>query len=271
MAGSDDDPRHVAESGGASTANETTHMPSFTPQTDAPPSSSVEPVELNNLSPETQPVTSTSQQDQPSHPVSQTQNTPIHSEPPPAPTLAPQPHAFAPPELKRTETEAIGPNVEGLHTAMATHPSPSGSSPVILITLMLMSSARHLFKIDERYLKKRAVNGLYAENGTFDPLRISVYTLKELIWKDWRDEWEPRPVSPALIRLILLGHMLEDNKTLRDSRFTISTTPHVVHMTVRPADILDDEDGGKTHGKGSLRHVDRDGDDRSPGCRCVIL
>lgn len=46
---------------------------------------------------------------------------------------------------------------------------------------------------------------------------------------------------------------------------------NVVHMTVKPADLLDDEDAtAKGTGKGgALRQ--RDGEDRGAGCRCVIL
>lgn len=52
-----------------------------------------------------------------------------------------------------------------------------------------------------------------------------------------------------------------------DGRFMIGDTPHVVHMTVKPQDVVDDEDARIA--KGSTR--DREGNERSPGCRCVIL
>ena len=57
------------------------------------------------------------------------------------------------------------------------------------------------------------------------------------------------------------------NITILDCKFEIGTTPHVVHMTIKPQDIVDDEDakGSKTGGR------DRDGNERSLGCRCVIL
>lgn len=52
----------------------------------------------------------------------------------------------------------------------------------LLITLLLITGARHPFKVDEKYLKKRNVN-VDGEN----PFNMSVYTLKELIWREWRD------------------------------------------------------------------------------------
>jgi hypothetical protein len=48
--------------------------------------------------------------------------------------------------------------------------------------LLLTSGSRHPYKIEEKYLKKRNVK---VEN--MDPYNISVYTLKELIWRDWRE------------------------------------------------------------------------------------
>ncbi|KAI4181999.1 MAG: hypothetical protein LQ348_004922, partial [Seirophora lacunosa] len=112
----------------------------------------------------------------------------------------------------------------------------------LLITLLLTSGARHPFKIDEKYLKKRNVN----VDGN-NPVNMSVYTLKELVWREWREG--KRPMAEG------------------DCRFEAGLTPHVVHMTVKPQDIVDEEDA-KIAKTGSR---DRDGDERSPGCRCVIL
>jgi hypothetical protein len=103
----------------------------------------------------------------------------------------------------------------------------------LLLTLLLASGARHPFKIDGRYLQKRAVS--VPDN---DPYAMSVYTLKELILREWRSgmgcrrvsgssslfqwliyfldavEWEPRPSSPSMIRLISLGKLLDDKAPL---------------------------------------------------------
>ncbi|KAF1943229.1 hypothetical protein EJ02DRAFT_343641 [Clathrospora elynae] len=159
--------------------------------------------------------------------------------------------------LTRAETEAIGPSTD---TPAANPDNTNG--PVLVIMLLLTSGARHPYKIEERYLKKRNVA---VEN--MDPYKISVYTLKELIWRDWREEWETRPTSPSSIRLIHFGRMLDDKSPLKDCRFQ-TDTPNVVHMTVKPQEVVDDEENAKT-GKGGSR---RDGDDEpTAGCRCVIL
>ena len=52
----------------------------------------------------------------------------------------------------------------------------------LMITLLLHTGARHPYRIDEKYLKKRNVS--VADNN---PINMSVYTLKELIWRDWRE------------------------------------------------------------------------------------
>lgn len=81
-------------------------------------------------------------------------------------------------ELNRTETEAaLGPSTDG----PAANPDNT-NGPTVVIMLLLTTGARHPYKIDERYLKKRNVT---VED--MDPYNISVYTLKELIWRDWRE------------------------------------------------------------------------------------
>lgn len=161
-------------------------------------------------------------------------------------------------ELNRTETEAaLGPSTDG----PAANPDNS-NGPTVVIMLLLTTGARHPYKIDEKYLKKRNVTV-----EEMDPYNISVYTLKELIWRDWREEWEPRPTSPSSIRLIHFGRMLDDKSPLKDCRFQ-TEAPNVVHMTVKPQEVVDEEENAKT-GKSSKTRDD--GEEPTAGCRCVIL
>jgi hypothetical protein len=61
--------------------------------------------------------------------------------------------------------------------------------------------------------------------------------------------------------------MLDDKSPLKDCRFQ-TDSPNVVHMTVKPQEMVDDEENAKTGKTGSRR----DGDDEpTAGCRCVIL
>ncbi|RAH69198.1 uncharacterized protein BO66DRAFT_325465 [Aspergillus aculeatinus CBS 121060] len=135
------------------------------------------------------------------------------------------------------------------------------SGPQLVITLLLITGSRHPFKIDAKYLKKQQVN---VEN--LDPFAMSVYTLKELIWREWRQEWETRPSSPSSIRLISFGKLLDDKSPLSDCRFN-RDAPNVVHMTVKPQEIVDEDDA-----KGAKAQYtrERESSERSPGCRCII-
>lgn len=130
------------------------------------------------------------------------------------------------PPLKREQTApAIGPSSD--------RPTPlskeAESDKVLLITLLLTNGARHPYKIDEKYLKKRNVS-VESDN----PINLSIYDLKNLIWREWRDgklhhiqlclnrhvntlsaEWESRPTNPTSIRLIYAGQMPGDSAKLK--------------------------------------------------------
>ncbi len=89
-------------------------------------------------------------------------------------------------------------------------------APVCAITLLLPTGARHPYRLDEKYLAKRNVDVPdVAESGGRDPFSISVYKLKELILREWRDEWEAKPASPSSIRLIHFGKLLDDKEQLK--------------------------------------------------------
>ncbi|KAI8623856.1 hypothetical protein F5Y19DRAFT_344492 [Xylariaceae sp. FL1651] len=131
------------------------------------------------------------------------------------------------------------------------------------IMLQLTNGARHPFRIDEKYLTKRNVTVTgKSEDGKLDPASITVYTLKELILRDWRREWEEPPREPSSIRLIHFGKLLEDRNQLSHYHFS-TTDKNWVHMTVKPQDLLDEEEAAKKV-KESGSHSGRS------GC-CVIL
>ncbi|KAI1125945.1 ubiquitin-related domain-containing protein [Nemania abortiva] len=139
----------------------------------------------------------------------------------------------------------------------------SSGAPAVNIMLQLTNGARHPFRIDEKYLTKRnvTITGKTGD-GSMDPASITVYTLKELILRDWRKEWEEPPREPSSIRLIHFGKLLEDRNQLSHYHFS-TTTKNWVHMTVKPQDLLDEEEAAKKV-KESSSHSGRS------GC-CVIL
>lgn len=88
-----------------------------------------------------------------------------------------------PTDLSTMDTEETKPNLE--HSSEQSE-DVSGkevedTGPSLVITLLLTTGSRHPFTIDGKYLRKRSVN---VEN--YDPFAMSVYTLKELIWREWR-------------------------------------------------------------------------------------
>ncbi|KEF54064.1 uncharacterized protein A1O9_09859 [Exophiala aquamarina CBS 119918] len=161
--------------------------------------------------------------------------------------------------VTRTFSTAIGPSSDS--PVVPTKDSET-TGPVLQVTLLLTSGARHPFKLDSKYLNKRSVD---VPGG--DPFNLSVYKLKELILREWRDEWEAKPSSPNYIRLISFGKLLDDKAPLKDYKFS-AEAPNVLHMTIKPQDFVEEDDA--KGGKSSLSN-NREAEGRSPGCRCVIM
>lgn len=170
---------------------------------------------------------------------------PSSMQPPHLTTLQPQSQTHTPAhntaattDLQRPEPALLPPPAaEDEDVSYGVAPATSSvvtPSAAVHITLLLTTGARHPFTIDQKYLKKRHVGATAEQQEELDPFEISVYTLKELIWKDWRDgeirpmrrigtyeltldsiEWEPRPTTPASIRLIHFGKLLDDKMSLK--------------------------------------------------------
>ncbi|KAK1971006.1 hypothetical protein LY78DRAFT_176477 [Colletotrichum sublineola] len=170
--------------------------------------------------------------------------------------------ALPPVDKNQDDAMAIGPSVDDVQSVSN---SPS-DGPVCNITLLLTTGARHPYKLDEKYLTKRNVNvpGL-TEAGKKDPFTISVYTLKELILREWREEWDPKPASPSSIRLIHFGKLLDDKDQLKQYHFSAEAA-NVVHMTVRPADIVEEEEP-----KGGNKSTSGGGRSREGGSGCCVI
>ncbi|RMZ87862.1 hypothetical protein DV736_g4920, partial [Chaetothyriales sp. CBS 134916] len=165
------------------------------------------------------------------------------------------------PSRDRAMSTAIGPSTDSPMVPLKDDPIAKG--PTLVITLLLTSGARHPFKLDGKYLQKRNVE--VEENN---PYNLSVYKLKELILREWREEWESKPASPSSIRLISFGKLLDDKAALKDARLS-DDSANVLHMTIKPQDFVEEDDGGRA-AKASFASASH-AEQRSPGCRCVIL
>lgn len=98
---------------------------------------------------------------------------------PPPITLQATPSAFLTPLRQEKTAPAIGPSSD-TPIPLPKHSDTTG--PQLMITLLLINGARHPYKIDDKYLKKRSVS---VEDN--NPINLSTYTLKELIWREWRE------------------------------------------------------------------------------------
>ncbi|KAK9244510.1 hypothetical protein V1506DRAFT_554633 [Lipomyces tetrasporus] len=168
-------------------------------------------------------------------------------------------------------------------------------SPLTL-TLLLISGLRASITIDREYMKGHSL-------GLREPESLTVLTLKECLWKDWKDEWGERPCGTEYIRLIHFGRLLDDKDSLASSQLSRTNMYNVLHMSIRPASIAGTNNtprGSKHrssstnnerssrhhhhhhHHNNSHHHRQRDTSvsanenhdssaERSPGCGCVIL
>ncbi|KAK4140824.1 ubiquitin-related domain-containing protein [Dichotomopilus funicola] len=138
-------------------------------------------------------------------------------------------------------------------------------APVCAITLLLPTGARHPYRIDEKYLAKRSVEMPdVTESGVRDPFSISIYKLKELILREWREEWEGKPASPSSIRLIHFGKLLDDKEQLKKYQFS-HDSPNILHMSVRPPEMMEEEETSKSKSHG------REGRNRDGGNGCCVI
>lgn len=110
-------------------------------------------------------------------------------------TSTPNPNAMPSTDIQRPEPALLPPpaaedeeDIADGKTDAPTAPAAIVPGAAVHITLLLTTGARHPFTIDQKYLKRRNVGSGGAEmQEETDPFGISVYTMKELIWKDWRE------------------------------------------------------------------------------------
>ncbi|PVU93190.1 hypothetical protein BB559_003396 [Furculomyces boomerangus] len=82
--------------------------------------------------------------------------------------------------------------------------------------------------------------------------RIS--SIKKFVFENWPKEFEIPPENLNQIRLLYLGKFLDDDTTLKDSKFSSNNT--IIHLIVRPYTTFK-EDKKKT--------------EDAPKCTCIIL
>lgn len=99
---------------------------------------------------------------------------------------------------KDRDTLTDNPQAENEHQSEASLKEDEEDSGVSLsVTLLLTSGARHPLIIDGKYLRKHST-----KVPRYDPFEMSVYTLKELIWKEWRPG-KMTVCNPEVSRVVL--------------------------------------------------------------------
>ena len=96
-------------------------------------------------------------------------------------TSAPQKTSEEPKEPASESSAAHAKELEDPKKEQEEEDEGEDTGPSLVITLLLTSGSRHPFKINGKYLRQQSIN---VENN--DPFAMSVYTLKELIWREWR-------------------------------------------------------------------------------------
>lgn len=159
----------------------------------------------------------------------------------PEPEQADDSSTLAPPKGKEKENPPKPPLKEEQDSNMAIgaaqdeinsiNSGEPDSGPTCTITLLLTTGSRHPYKINSAYLSRRNVTmPEKLENGQPDPFSISIYTLKELILREWRSDWESKPASPSSIRLIHFGKLLDDKEPMK-SMYYFNHRPRLRNLT----------------------------------------
>jgi len=122
--------------------------------------------------------------------------------------------------------------------------------------------------------------------------------VKDLVWNAWPNDWQDeRPPSPAFLRVLYLGRILQDDETLASLKLPAyshpppaSHLPTIVHLAVRPVVSPADDDrlpkkkkssatgpGGRRANNSSagLGEIDAEGENADSSgssgcCGCII-
>lgn len=107
----------------------------------------------------------------------------------------------------------------------------------------------------------------------FDP-QSSIATVRQHIWSHWPQEWpQPRPQSDSLLRVLHLGHILDNPSLTLASRGMRLGTTTVVHLIIRSGSSSEPPKAPQPPPvKKSSSHpgAEQQQNERTPGCSCVI-
>ncbi|SPO28509.1 uncharacterized protein UTRI_04906 [Ustilago trichophora] len=108
----------------------------------------------------------------------------------------------------------------------------------------------------------------------FDP-NDSVQAVRTHIWHNWPDSWpQPKPESAAYLRLLHLGHILDNPDITLASRGCkpgATTVVHIIIRSVPPTEPVKVEQQSPIKSTPNASPAQRNRQDEdTPGCSCVI-
>ncbi|KAI9858017.1 MAG: hypothetical protein M1824_004482 [Vezdaea acicularis] len=124
------------------------------------------------------------------------------------------PASFQDPTIAPTHDPLSRQDFTSITAASGPHAAETSddTGPQVNITFLMVTGSRREWKFDRRSLEKKDVA---VPEG--NPFKISIYALKQLMVREWPEEWGTKPSAPGAIRLIMLGKLLDDNSTLEGS------------------------------------------------------
>lgn len=75
-------------------------------------------------------------------------------------------------------------------SSSAPSPAPEEPKPAVVplnLTVLLQTGVRLNITLDQTFLSRHAIKTPTGKEDLEDPFEMSVWQLKECIWKDWRD------------------------------------------------------------------------------------
>jgi len=107
----------------------------------------------------------------------------------------------------------------------------------------------------------------------FDP-DATVEAVRSHIWNNWPESWpQPKPESAAYLRLLHLGHILDNPDLTLASRGCKAGATTVVHIIIRslpPPEPTKVEQQSPIKGSNARQTPRNRRDEDTPGCSCVI-
>lgn len=167
---------------------------------------------------------------------------------------------LASPSISPAQPHPLASSQPGDMPELVTRPSVEGgisvpAEPKVHLRALVISGQSHMF--------------------SFEP-ELTVGRVKELIWSMWPSEWTSpaQPPSPAFLRILYAGRILQDDTTLSSNNMPSSvspSTPTVIHISVRSFSIRAEDDPKKANLHTTTSRTRGAQENEVGGCKCLIM